>query len=462
MIEWLLLLAILLLIAANGLFVAAEFSLVSVDRTAVERAAREGDSKASSVLTSLRNLSTQLSGAQLGITVTSLAVGFLIEPSLGELLRGPLGLTDLPEAAVTGAAVTLALVLATVFQMVFGELVPKNWAISEPMRVGRAVAAPQRWFTTATKPLISLLNGMANALLRVFGIEPQEELRSARRPQELAAVAARSGELGTLHSGTATLLQRAVEFGDRRAADVMTPRPQVHFLRADGPVAEVLAACAETGHARFPVVGSSSDDVVGAVHFKHALAVPADERPTRPVRDIMRPVAGVPSTLQLDAVLRVLQEPGLQLAVVVDEYGGTDGIVTFEDLVEEMVGDIADEHDRPGSKAEERPDGSWSVSGLLRPDELGRITGLELPPTPDTDTLAGLVVDRLGRVPDVGASVTVPARDRLAADADGVPTPTGVRLTVTDLDGLRVARAELRRVPADEVPTYEVTGEDRT
>ena len=462
MIEWLLLLAILLLIAANGLFVAAEFSLVSVDRTAVERAAREGDSKASSVLTSLRNLSTQLSGAQLGITVTSLAVGFLIEPSLGELLRGPLGLTGLGDAAVTGAAVTLALVFATVFQMVFGELVPKNWAISEPMRVGRAVAGPQRWFTTATKPLISLLNGMANALLRVFGVEPQEELRSARRPQELAAVAARSGELGTLHTGTATLLQRAVEFGDRRAGDVMTPRPQVHFLQADGPVADVLAACAETGHARFPVVGSSSDEVVGAVHFKHALAVPADERSSRPVHNIMRPVAGVPSTLQLDAVLRVLQEPGLQLAVVVDEYGGTDGIVTFEDLVEEMVGDIADEHDRPGSKAEERPDGSWSVSGLLRPDELGRITGLELPESPDTDTLAGLVVERLGRVPDVGTSVTVQARDRLAADADGVPTLTGVCLTVTDLDGLRVARVDLRRVPADEVPTHEVSGEDRT
>jgi CBS domain containing-hemolysin-like protein len=159
----------------------------------------------------------------------------------------------------------------------------------------------------------------------------------------------------------------------------------------------------------------------------------------------------VPSTLRLDAVLRVLQEPGLQLAVVVDEYGGTDGIVTFEDLVEEMVGEIADEHDSRGSRAVEQPDASWSVSGLVRPDELSRLTGLELPESPDTDTLAGLVVDRLGRVPDVGASVTVPARDRLAADLDGVPTPIGVRLTVTELDGLRVDRVALQRVPQDEL-----------
>ena len=182
MTEWLLLGAVLLLVAANALFVAAEFSLVSVDRTAVERASREGDRKAATVLRALRSLSTQLSGAQLGITVSSLAVGFLIEPSVGELLRGPVGLTGLGDAAVTGVAVTSALVLTTVCQMVFGELVPKNWAISEPMRVGRAVAAPQRWFTAATRPLIALLNGSANALLRVFGIEPQEELALGASP----------------------------------------------------------------------------------------------------------------------------------------------------------------------------------------------------------------------------------------------------------------------------------------
>lgn len=455
MIELLLLLVVLLLVAANALFVAAEFSLVTVDRSGVERAARDGDAGAASVLAALRTLSTQLSGAQLGITISSLAVGFLVEPSIGELLTPVLGSTGLSATASAGLAVTVALVLMTAFQMVLGELVPKNWAIAEAMRVGRRVVGPQRAFTAATGPLIRFLNGSANRLLRVMNIEPQEELRSARRPEELAAVALRSGQQGTLDESTAALLERAVRFGKRTADDVMTPRPNVHFLRADQSAADVLRLCAETGHARFPVMGDSVDDVLGAVHFKHALAVPVEDRERVPVREVLRSIAGVPSTLRLDEVLAVLREPGLQIALVVDEYGGTDGIVTFEDLVEEIVGEITDEQDAGDDRGARLDDGSWLVSGLLRPDEAGRMTDLRLPESTDNDTLAGLLVERLSRVPQVGESVVVRGTDVSSLDEDGVPTPTGVRLQAEVLDGLRVDRVRVIRVPVEDVPAEE-------
>ncbi len=446
MTEWLLLGLAVVLVAANGLFVAAEFSFLTVDRSAVERRAEEGDKSAGSLLQGLRSLSTQLSGAQLGITVTSLVVGFIAEPSLATLLRGPLGLTGLPDAAVTGVSVGLALVVATCTQMIFGELVPKNWAIAEPMRVGRFAAGPQRAFTSATGPLISALNGSANRLLRLMGITPTEELASARSPQELVSLVSRSRSAGTLDGETAELIARSIRFGDRTAADVMTPRPRVRFLTAEQPVAEVIAAAAATGHARFPVTGSDVDDVVGFVHFKQAVAVPMDQRSTRRIGQVMAPVNAVPPTVELDPLLEVLRQPGLQMAVVVDEYGGTAGLVTLEDLIEEIVGEIDDEQDRPDRRSEMADDGSWTLSGLLRPDEAGAVVQLDLPESREYDTLGGLVLEHLGRLPDLGDSVVLPARDHSRPDADGLPENSRVELTVTRMDGHRVDRVRLRRV----------------
>ncbi len=440
MTEALLLLVVLGLVAANALFVAAEFAFVSVDRATVERAAAGGDARSTGLLAALRTLSTQLSGAQLGITVTSLAVGFLIEPSLGSLLAGPLALAGLPEAASVAVAAGLALAVATVFQMVLGELVPKNWAIAEPLRVGRAVAGPQRAFTAGTGWLIAGLNGTANAILRLFGIEPQEELRSARRPQELAAVAVRSSQSGALDPATARMLQRAVDFGGRTAADVMTPRPRVTFLPVSGTAADVLAAVAETGHARFPVTGKDFDDVLGAVHFKHALAVPRDQRTSTTIESVMRPIAAVPDSLTLDEVLDVLQKPGWQLAIVVDEYGGTAGIVTFEDLVEEIVGEIADEHDEQDDRVRQQPDGAWSVDALLRPDEASRLLSLQLPEPEAAETLAGLVQQHLGRVAEIGDAVVITGVDSVVSDEDDKPVQVDVQLAVLDMDGRRVDR----------------------
>ncbi|TQN38005.1 CBS domain containing-hemolysin-like protein [Blastococcus colisei] len=442
--EWLLLAFAVALIAANALFVAAEFSLITVDRATVDRAAESGDGRAGSLQAAMRTLSTQLSGCQLGITVTSLVVGFIAEPSLATLFRGPLGLTGLPDGAVVGISVGLALLVATCLQMVFGELVPKNWAIAEPMRVGRVVAGPQRAFTAATRPLISFLNGTANAILRLFGITPTEELASARAPQELVSLVSRSGRAGTLDAATAELVARSIAFGDRTAADAMTPRPRVRFLMSGQPVADLIAAAASSGHARFPVQGESVDDIVGFVHFKHALGVEPARRGETTVADVMVPAAAVPATMELDPLLGVLRE-GLQMAVVVDEYGGTAGIVTLEDLIEEIVGEIADEQDAPARRQHRAADGSWILSGLLRPDEAGALVGLDLPEAEESDTLGGLLTERLGRLPDVGDAVLLSARDLERTDDDGLPTRTEVQVTVTRLDGRRVDRLRLRR-----------------
>ena len=440
-VEWLLLAAVVILIAANATFVAAEFALVTVDRPTVSRLS-ETDAKAASLREALRTMSTQLSGAQLGITITSLVVGFIAEPSIAALLEVPIEAVGLPEETASVIAFTAAFLIATVVQMVFGELVPKNWAIAEPLKVGRAVVGFQRAFTWVSRPLLWFLNGTANRLVRAFGMEPQEELASARSAQELGSLAARSARQGLLGEDLARRLEHSVALGERTASDAMTPRPRVRFLELDQTAADVLDAVRATGHARFPVTGDSVDDVRGVVHFKDAVAVPAAERATTPVAGLIRPMRAVPSTMPLGPVLEVLRR-GVQMAVVVDEYGGTDGIVTLEDVVEEIVGEIDDEQDRPTRAYRELGERRWSLSGLLRPDEAGETLHLELPEGRESDTLGGLITEELERFPRIGDQVVLAVRDESRPDDDGLPSPAQARLTVTRLDGWRVDRLTL-------------------
>ena len=276
---WLLALGVLLTLCMAG-FVAAEFSLVSLDRPAVEAAVESGDRRAHGVLVAVRELSTQLSGAQVGITITTLVIGYLAEPSLATLFEGPVGSTGLPEGAVGPVSVTLALAIATVFSLVVGELVPQNLAISLPMGTAKVVAGPQRAFTAAARPLIALLNGSANALVRALGVEPQEELRTGRSADELVALVRRSAEAGTLDEQTATLLTRSLGFSARTAADVMTPRVRTQVIRREESAADVVRLARRTGHSRFPVIEEDMDDVVGVVHLKKAVAVPRARRET--------------------------------------------------------------------------------------------------------------------------------------------------------------------------------------
>lgn len=443
----------LALVAACGVFVAAEFSLVTVDRATVEKALAEDRRGAAGTAMALRTLSTQLSGAQVGITITNLAIGFLAEPSVARLIDGPLARTGLPDGAVDPVALTLSLTLATAVTMIFGELVPKNLAIARPLETAIATQGLQRGFTRANGWAIRILNGWANAILRLLGVQPQEELRSARAPQELASLVRRSGSEGVLDSGTARLLERSISFGDRTAGDIQTHRVQVRFAEADAPVSSVLALARESGLSRFPVTGPERDEVVGLVHVKHAVAVPVDRRDQVRVAEIASPPVLVPSALDLDALSARLRDRGLQMAVVIDEYGGIDGVVTLEDLVEELVGDIADEHDPQGLAAVELPEGSWSLSGQLRLDEVRDLTGVTLPESTAYETVAGLILHRLGRLPDAGDAAEVPAAPLPRHPPDHEePEPAPVAtLTVLRMVRRRVDRVRLtvRDSPSD-------------
>ncbi|GAB3691960.1 hemolysin family protein [Actinocorallia lasiicapitis] len=429
MLEVLLLAAAIGLIALNGLFVAAEFSLITVDRATVEARADLGGKAAARVLNSLRTLTFQLSGVQLGITVTSLLVGYLAQPSLASLLER----TGWIGAAV---ATAIALLTATLTQMLFGELVPKNLAIARPYPVAAAVTTPVQLFAKIGRPVIAFFNGVANRVVRGLGIEPQEELASARSPQELASLARRSAEAGTLPDRVASLVHRTLTFGDRTAGDVMTPRSRMHMLDARDPVTELLKQARLHGHSRFPVYRDGPDDIIGLVHLRQAIAVPADRRRTVKVGDIAVAPARVPETLALEKLFPSMRERNVHLAVVIDEYGGTAGMVTAEDLLEELVGEVRDEHDQDRAPLVKIRDGVWELSGLLRLDEVAEQPGVMLPEGP-YDTVAGLLVHGLGRLALLGDTVVVGER----------PEHRPVRLTAARMDGRRVDRVILELLP---------------
>jgi CBS domain containing-hemolysin-like protein len=449
---WLLLAASLLLVLAAGAFVAAEFSFVTVDRTKVAQAADDGDAPAAGVLKALRQLSTQLSGAQVGITITNLAIGFLAEPAISRLISGPLESTGLPGGAVDPVAVAIGLTLSSLVTMVFAELVPKNYAIAKPMETARATQGFQRIFTAVMRGPIKILNGSANAIVRRLGMEPQEELRSARSSTELASLISRSADEGTLDADTAELMERSVEFGSRTAAEIMTPRVRTVSLEANDRAWAVIELARQTGHSRFPVL-DHDDTVIGTVHVKHAVALPLSERQTTKVKHLMtRPIV-VPDSLRLDPLLALLRQEG-QLAVVLDEYGDQAGIVTIEDVIEEIVGDISDEHDRLGARGRRRSDGTWVLSGLLRPDEVEDLTEIALPEHEDYDTIAGLVLQVLGRVPQRGDVAEVAVPDR--SDPDQPERQHLVVLTVEHMDGRRIDRVALRLLDGPEAEGAEV------
>ncbi|MDQ1040021.1 CBS domain containing-hemolysin-like protein [Streptomyces sp. V3I8] len=423
--------AAFLLILANGFFVAAEFGLVTVERPDAEKAAAEGDRRARTVVNSLKELSFQLSGTQLGITITSLVVGMLAEPALAELLHGPFTALGIPGGAVSGVAVVVGMLLASAVQMVIGELVPKNWAVSRPLQVARFVAGPQHVFSTVFRPVIAALNSVANRLVRLLGVEPAVELASARTPGELVSLARHSAQAGTLEQDTADLFVRTLSLADLTAQHVMTPRVKVSALQSSATAEDVVNLTRATGLSRFPVYRERIDEIVGMVHLKDALAVASHDRLRTPVTRIAQTPLLVPETLPVQPLLERLRNEQ-PIAVVVDEYGGTAGVVTLEDIVEELVGEVRDEHDGqdvPELAAAPPEDGrpAWDADGSCRVDLLLRI-GLEVPEGP-YETVAGLVADLLGRIPAPGDRAELP----------------GWRLSVRQVGHYRAERVRLVR-----------------
>lgn len=436
MIELGLLLIAFLLILACGVFVAAEFSLLAVQRSSVENKVKRGDVRAKGVLQALTTLSTQLSSAQVGITLTNLLIGYLAEPAIARLVAPVLAALHVSEHFVTSISLVLGLLLATALTMIFGELVPKNLAIAKPYRVAAAVQLPLLMFTQFMRWPIRMLNASANGILRLFGIEPTEELASARSADELLSLVRRSAERGALPQESAVMLERSLNFGELRALDAMTPRLRVKALAADSSVEDVLELAKSSGFSRFPVYGDNLDDIRGIVHVKYAFAVSKRQRGSTNVKEIMTKPLFVPSSISLEALLDDLRLDGMQMAVAVDEFGAIDGIVTVEDLLEELVGDVKDEHDISGAKARALKNGNWNISGLLRPDELAELTGVYLPEHDDVETIAGLVAHHLERIPKVGDMATLSGVDRAGNEMV-------IRLKVRKMDGQRIDRLVL-------------------
>lgn len=390
------------LIFLCAFFVAAEFSLVAADRSRVEADAGTGNQRAERALRLFPRMSFHLSGAQLGITIVSLLIGLLAEPAVADAIR-PLLENVVSESVVTGFALAIAIIIATVLQMVLGELIPKGVAIARPERTLYAFASAIALYGAIFGPVIRFLNASANRTVRALGVEPTDELSHVRTLPELQAIVETSSQEGTLDDGATRLLTRAIRFEEKSAEDVLVPRTALKAIARDSSVSDFVALANETGHSRFPVYGNDLDDILGTVHIRSVHSVPEDRRSTTKVGTLLRPVIAVPESRNVSDVLRDLKTDNSHFAIVVDEYGGTAGIITLEDILEELVGEIADEFDERQFNPSNVEQGEWLLPGTLHLDEVDDQTGCRLPDG-EYETLAGFVLDQLGHLPQVGES----------------------------------------------------------
>ncbi|MFF2488355.1 hemolysin family protein [Microbacterium sp. NPDC058062] len=420
----------LLLTIGTGLFVASEFALVNLDRADLESRQAAGETRLSLTISALRITSTHLSSAQLGITLTTLLTGYTMEPAISNLLAPVFDAWGIPSGVSRPLAAIIGVSIATVFSMIIGELVPKNFALAVPRQTAKLVMPFQVAFTTVFRPAIVVLNGSANGVLRSVGIEPKEELSGARTAEELSSLVRRSASAGVLEEDTASLLDRSLTFARLSAADVMTPRPSIHALAADDSAEDVIQLARRTGHSRFPVYGEDMDDITGIVHLKAAVGVPRERRADVPAAALATEPLRFPEAVHLDVLVAELRARGYQMAVVVDEYGGTAGVVTLEDLVEEIVGEVLDEHDRRRAGIVRLED-SVIFPGELRPDEVRDRTGIRIPEGDVYDTVGGYIMSVLERIPAVGDSLEI---------EDGT-------IEVQRMDGRRVDRVKFTPTP---------------
>jgi len=414
-----------LLILLTAFFVAGEFALVAVDRSRVRRLAADQNRWAASVERSLGHLSFELSGAQLGITITSLLTGALAEPALSGIFSPLLDDLGWVGPRVRPAlTIALALLVANLASMLFGELVPKNFAIAKPLGTAIAVAIPMSWLNRLMRPVILFLNRAANWTVRRLGIEPRDDLAGVRSLEELELMIRSSGEEGELDDAELSLLTKAISFTEKVAADVMVPRVSVDALSRHDSVSELRRRARETGHSRFPIYGNDLDDIVGVVHVKDSFKVQPDRRSITPLSHVAKPALSVPESRHLNDLLIDMQRQSRAMAIVVDEYGGTAGIVTIEDLLEEIFGEIADEHDPLESQVAPVDGGRRvEVSGQLNRHDLEEQLELELPEG-HFETLGGFLTDQLGRFPN----------------PDDVVVWSGWTFEVLAMDGRRVDR----------------------
>ena len=419
---------LLALTAATGYFVAQEFSYVAVDRNRLQSLAETGNAAAARALKVTGRLSFVLSGAQVGITVTALLAGYAAQPYLGKGLENLLDTAGVPQSVSLSVSVIVALLLATIIQMVLGELAPKNLAIAKAEALALRLSRSTLIYLTVAGPLIHLFDSASNRILRRVGIEPVEELPQGATAQELDRIIATSYEQGLLDQDTTRLLDRGLDFRGRSAGEAMIPRVDVITVHQDDPLTRVVELL-DSGHSRFPVIASSVDEVVGVIAIGDVVEVEPADRSHVTIGSLAAAPVVVPFTLSLPGVLEQLRTAHRQLAIVVDEFGGFAGVVSLEDIAEELVGEIRDEDDLPEAGLFANPDGSWIVPGRWRIDEIEEATAIALPEGDDYETVSGLVMARLGRIPVIGDEVFVELPQRF--DHDGRPVPAEhAKLTV--------------------------------
>ncbi len=428
--------AVALLLAANAFFVAAEFALVASRRTRVEEMVRRGDRKAKTVQSALQDLYRQLSAAQLGITLASIMLGYVAEDTIAVLLHD--WLSRLPSALEFLTRGTIVSVVAvsviTALHVVLGEQTPKAWAITFPEATSRWIAAPLILFSWITRPVTNVLNFSSNRLVRLLGIKGSvEELESIHSPEEIVMLVKQNIESGPLEEHDVEMIEGVFEFTEKNVRAVMTPRTEVVALRVDATKDEILDLVAAAGRSRYPVYRDSLDDIIGIVLVKQILGALRSGGEVR-LSDIMREPLFVPRTREVEDVLADMKRLKLHMAIVLDEYGGTAGIVTMEDLIEEIVGEIYDEYDRDEAWPPTTAQGT-TLPGTTALTELNKRFGCDITST-DYQTVGGFVFGLLGRLPKTGDSIRV---------AD-------LTIEVLAMDGRRVDSVRISAVPKSESP----------
>jgi CBS domain containing-hemolysin-like protein len=385
------------LLAANGFFVAAEIALLAARRARIEERAEEGDARARTALAALQELSITFSGAQLGITMASLGLGAVAEPAVAALFERWLGGTPLPPASHAAVAFGLALSLVVFLHMVVGEMAPKNLALARAEEVSLRLARLFRAFVWLFRPLIVTLNATANLVVRSVGMDPVDEINLVHSPNELLLALRESRRYGTVEPRDERVMTAALRLAEIDAEAAMTPRVDLVALPDDATPAALLDRAAETGFTRIPVFHDDIDDIVGLVHVKDVLIAGDERRAGSAVVDLIRPIPAVPESRDLETLLRDMRRDRSHAVLVVDEFGGTAGLLTLEDVIEELVGEIEDEFDPVEPPAEQPHERVWVVAGTLRRDELARLTGLHLLDG-EAETVSGWMTEQLGRL----------------------------------------------------------------
>ena len=401
----LLLVLLALLIAINGFFVAAEFALVRTRRGKIEQAVEEGEAGAEAVVEQLDRIDESLSACQIGITMASIGIGFLGEPSLAKLLEPLFG--GLSHAAAAGISLAIAFAFVTALHISIGEQVPKMLAIAQPDRTARRVSRPLGWFATATTPVTKALSWVSNGVVRLFGVDAKN-LEEHHTAEDLKQIIDSSRMGGTLDPGEAGMLGGVFHLHEQEAREVMTPIPAVVTVDASDTVEAALRRCVTSGHTRLVVIEDENPDrVKGVVHNNSLARLYMSEGPEAALDTVTRDALIVPETRPLDDLLHDLQVQRTSLSVVVDEYGRTVGIVTVEDILEEVVGEIEDETDPRAAAVRKLTNGDWFVRGHVSLGDLAD-AGIELPVDTDAyNSVGGYVFGELGRLPKRGDSIAV-------------------------------------------------------